>query len=176
MTIRIPSRAAAALALAGATLLAAGCGGTARATPPAATDVGGIYGTPTRHAGAVELGAAATPGGSVARCQGMPRREPEAGRLATGQVRLTRTATVSFGAPAGTPVRPVAPVPCASPGPRAGVGLCPPGFWRLYRLSVSAGHHPPALFPFPSGCGIAGKAGTFAGPAATPMPLATSPG
>lgn len=59
-----------------------------------------------------------------------------------------------------------------------GIHLCPPGFWRLYRLSVSGGRrHTPALFPFPVGCGAAMRAGTVpALPAAAPLPLVTSPG
>jgi hypothetical protein len=175
MTGSIPSRAGPALALAGAAMLAVGCGGMHSDRADAAAG-SSTRGAPPRPTGAVRLGAAAAAGGAVARCQVMPGREPDADRPAgsptfPGHVRLTRTATVNFGAPAGTAVWQAADVPCSAPGPHAGVGLCPPGFWRVYRLSISAGHHPPALFPFASGCGIAGAARPTPGPSATPAPL-----
>jgi hypothetical protein len=159
------SRAGPALALAGATMLAAGCGGAA------------LAGGPGPHTSVVDAGATVLPTGPEARCLGAPRLgDRPAGYMPPGQVRLTRTATVSFGAAASAPVMQVAPVPCSSPGVPAGAGLCPPGFWLLYRLSGSAGHHPPALFPFPAACGIAGKAATTAEPGATPAPLQGPPG
>lgn len=175
MTGSMASRAGPALALAGATLLAVGYGGMYSGRADAAAGAS-THGAPPRATWAVRLGAAAAPGGAVARCQVMPRREPDADRSAgsptlPGQVRLIRTATVDFGAPAGAAVSQAADAPCSAPGPRAGVGICPPGFWRLYRLSIAAGHHPPALFPFASGCGIPGAARPAPGPPATPAPL-----
>ena len=175
MTGSMASRAGPALALAGATLLAVGYGGMYGGRADAAAGAS-THGAPPRPTWAVRLGgASAARGGALARCQVMPRREPDADRPADGptlpgQVRLIRTATVNFSAPAGTAVSQAADVPCSAPGPRAGVGICPPGFWRLYRLSISAGHHPPALFPFASGCGIPGAAHASAGTQQAPHP------
>jgi len=175
MTGSIPSRAGPALALAGAALLAAGCGGMSSVRADTAAGAG-ARGAPSHPTGDFRLGAASAASGAVARCQVMPRSEPDADRPAggptfPGQVRLIRTATVNFRAPAGTAVSQAADVPCSAPGPRAGVGICPPGFWHLYRLSISAGHHPPALFPFASGCGIEGAARPAPGPPMTAAPL-----
>jgi hypothetical protein len=172
-------RVSPALALAGAAFLVAGCGGAASASVPGSNATGGTAGAQSRHAGAVEFGSAAPSGGAVARWQGTMRRAPKAARRPgpppPGEVRLTRTGTVTMGGAGGGPGGPSRTVPCAPPGLPAAIHLCPPGFWRLYRLSISAGHHPPALFLFPSGCGAAGKARATEAPA-TPRPLAISPG
>ncbi len=60
----ISSRVGPTLALAGATMLAAGCGGTANASgPPVGATGGHAHGTPSRHTEAVD---AAGAGGGVA--------------------------------------------------------------------------------------------------------------
>ena len=77
MTASMPSRVGPLLALAGAALLAAGCGGTSSVRADTAGG-GGTHGAPSRLTGAVGLGADAQSGGAVARCPIIPRREPDA--------------------------------------------------------------------------------------------------
>jgi hypothetical protein len=141
----------------------------------------GAAGLRSPRPGAVNHGSAITSDSSAAPCWSAPRRGRHPAKQALtappSQVRVTRTAIVTLGGSAGVVaargacvVRPL--------GLGAGIHLCPPGFWRLYRLSVSGGRrHTPALFPFPVGCGAAGRAGTVpAVPPATPLPLVTAPG
>jgi hypothetical protein len=168
-TIHIGSLAGLVVMLAAAVFLAAGGGGGAKASnrevaAPAAE---------TSRLGVIDQGSALMWVGSGARCQGTLPRQRRARALPSSRVRVSRVAIVTLGDPAGA-VSAGGACALRPPGPRAGFYLCPPGFWRHYRFSVSGGRrHTPALFLFPVGCGVTGRAGTVpAMPSATPLPTA----
>jgi hypothetical protein len=175
MRPRIVSTVVAVLVMAVAVFLVAGYGGGIAGARGAAA------GLRSPGPSAVSYGSAITSGSSAALCRSAPRRGrhpvKQARAAPPGQVRVTRIAIVTLGGSAGVVAARGA---CAVRPLRLGAGihLCPPGFWRLYRLSVSGGRrHTPALFPFPVGCGAAGRAGTMPEvPPAAPLPLVTAPG